>query len=909
MNRYAAGFISAGALLAATSAFAQIVSVENISPVTTPFTRSTSGAGASGGRATDITVAPSNGNILFAATEFGGIHKSTDRGRSWVKLHDHRPNVTWAVAVHPADANRVIATSFYDGRVANGAGISISTDGGTSWMRPASVTPPPGFCADADAQTETRGYGLAIDPAASANVYAGTSCGLAISRDSGATWTYLNPSPSSPGARAVYDVIVGGGAIDICGDGGHQRSTDGGASWTWPSYPYSVGRYCSIVRSPKNRDVLFTSGISGHPVKESRDGGLTWPITYTPAEFIYRPGHIAANNRAGAAYDLWFSGIFLRQAQCLDLPALASPLDPSCAPVSSWIERRDGAHADPSTIVFDPAVRVDACPLAHASDGGLYYEANIGAPACHTPVWREADRAARALHMYDLTGRSLDDPNAELISVSLQDNGMIIASDSTAPVPAWDHIGVGDSFESEFGENYVLKAIGPPVRLVRSPLGAPLTGLLLPGPPGVFRAFSERDLLVTVSPGIVAASTDAGVFLSSDLRDFSAPTVWTRIPGGGAPANLCALTLSRGTGSGWTLFALSPDVSARYCAAHIAAPLYRYDSIAPAAGWRRINRGGVSQFGAFGVDPNNPQRIIAADLSDGTVEMVATTDGGGMWTRLPALDAAMTGGGVFATWNATGHVVPQANDGYPQPSLIRISPFDSGMIVAGANDAGVHLSVDGGASWTEISNTVSPSAAAPAIPRPRDVYFDGLRPGLETDLYVASIGSGVWRVKVDTDDLCAGGSTCVDLAVKEFHIDGPARVVTSEGVEFIYIPAIAKIVNRGTAPASGPFKAAATFTGLAFAPTREFVLSFLSPDTSDSFYPRRGAALLPGETWTVNGELVVLRRGLLGSISVRVETDSCSGDEFMPPECRVLEADEANNFSLWIEVSLLSPGT
>ncbi len=891
-------------LLAAGPAVAQIVSVKNISPATTPFTRSISGAGASGGRATDISVAPSNRNILYATTEFGGVHKSTDRGRTWVKLHDHRPNVAWAVAVHPADANRVIATSFFDGRMTSGAGINITTDGGATWTRPASVTPPPGFCADSAAQTETRGYGVAFDPDAPANVYAATSCGLAVSRDAGASWSYINPSPSSPRARVVYDVIAGGGAIDICGDSGHQRSTDGGASWSWPSYPYAIGRYCSIVRSPKNRDVIFTSGISGSLVKESRDGGLTWPIEYPPLEYIYRPGHLAANNRSGAAYDLWFSGIHLRQAQCVDLPALASPTDPSCAPVTSWIERRDGGHADPSTIVFDPGVSVDACPLAHASDGGLYYETHAGAPACHAPAWREADNAARALHIYDLAGRSNDDPNTEFISVSLQDNGMILAPDAAAALPAWDHIGIGDNFESEIGENYVLKLSGPPARLSRAPLATPLTGALIPAPPGVFRAFSERDLLVTVSPGVVAVSTDAGVFLSSDLRDMAAAVVWTRLPGGGAPSNLCALTLSHGPGGGWTLFALSPDVSNRYCAAHIAAPLYRYDSTAPAAGWRRINRGGVSQFGVFGADPNNPQRIIAADLNGGAVEMVETSDGGGGWTPMPTLDAALTGGGVFAPWNVSGHVVPQANDGYPQPSLIGVSPFDSAMIVAGANDGGVHLSVDGGASWTEVSNAVAPRAARPAIPRPRDVYFDGVRPGLETDLYIASIGSGVWRVKAATDDLCVADRPCVDLAVKEFHIDGPARVETRGGAEFIHIPAIAKIVNRGTAPASGPFKAAAYFTGLARAPASEFVMSLLSPETTDSFYPYRRTPLQPGETWTIDGELVALRNGLSASISIRIEADSCSGDEFMPAECRVAEASEANNFSRRIDVAL-----
>ncbi len=907
MTRFSKIASAAGiaAVLTLGSAAAQIVSVENISPTSTPFTRGLSGAGASGGRATDITVAPSNPDIFYATTEFGGVFKSIDRGRTWTTLHDHRPKVAWAVAVHPTDPQHVVATSFYDGRLSSGAGINLSTDGGASWTRHGSVTPPSGFCAAPAAEIELRGYAVAFDPADPDNVYAGTSCGLAISRNAGASWAYVNPSPTATAAREVYDVIVGDGAVDICGAGGHQRSTDNGASWTWPSYPYAVGGYCSIARSPKNHNVIFTQGLSGSLIKESRDGGLTWPIEYPPREYIYRPGHLATNNRAGDAYDLWFSGIFFRQANCVDLPALASPSDPSCAPATSWTTRRDGAHADPSTIIFDPSVSVDACPLAHASDGGLYYETHAGAPACHTPVWREADRAARALHMYDLTGRSTDDPDTKLIALSLQDNGMVLTTDAAAPTPAWDHIGIGDNFEAELGENYVLKASGPPVRLSRAPLTTPLSGALITAPPGSFRTFSERDYLVTISPGRVAAATDSGVYLSSDLRDFSVATTWTRLPGDSGVTNLCALTRAEGADGHWSLFALAPETSNRYCAAHLGAALYRYDSAAPSAGWRRINRAGVSQFGAFGVDPNDPQRIIATDLQGGRVQMVQTIDGGARWTLMPTLDAAMTAGGVFAAWNETGHVVPQGHYGYPQPALVRISPFDSDMIVAGANDAGVHLSVDGGATWAEISNALSPSAAAPAMPRPRDVYFDGLRPGLETDLYIASIGSGIWRVKADTDDLCTAGVPCVDLAVKTLDIDGPPRIETRGGAEFVHIPALVTIVNRGTAPAAAPFKVAAYFTGLAVAPTREFVMSLVAPSTHNSFYPYRRTALQPGETWTIKGEFVLIRPGPAGgSISVRVEAESCSGDEFMPPECRIAEADETNNFSARIDVRM-----
>ena len=52
-----------------------------------------------------------------------------------------------------------------------------------------------------------------------------------ISTDAGQTWDFVDPTPGDGGGLDVYDVIVhNGGIIDVCGQDGHQRSTDGGAA-------------------------------------------------------------------------------------------------------------------------------------------------------------------------------------------------------------------------------------------------------------------------------------------------------------------------------------------------------------------------------------------------------------------------------------------------------------------------------------------------------------------------------------------------------------------------------------------------------------------------------------------------------------------------------------------------------
>src|SRR3989337_2323370 len=176
--------------------------------------------GASGGRGNGLG-SDSNGSSFYLASEWGGIYKSTDNGITWFHLEGHLPSVTWDVAVDPSEANRVYATSFYDGKVTSLAGINTSIDGGTTWTHPSSATPPENFCSGPERHTEPSAFGISLDPDTPQNVYVGTNCGLAVSTDSGLNWIYLDPTPGDP-ADNIWDVIVhDGGIIDICGDDGH----------------------------------------------------------------------------------------------------------------------------------------------------------------------------------------------------------------------------------------------------------------------------------------------------------------------------------------------------------------------------------------------------------------------------------------------------------------------------------------------------------------------------------------------------------------------------------------------------------------------------------------------------------------------------------------------------------------
>src|SRR5687768_2619593 len=185
--------------------------------------------GASGGRINGLGRARMD--LFFAASEWGGLYRSTDSGQTWTHVPGHVPMVMWDVEVDPTTTTRVYATSFYDGRVTSRAGINISTDGGTTWTRPASATPPAGFCESAARRDEPSAFGIAIDPTNSDRVFIGTNCGLARSLDAGVTWTFIDPTPAD-GADDIWDVVVQDTIVDVCGDDGHRRSIDRGTTWT-----------------------------------------------------------------------------------------------------------------------------------------------------------------------------------------------------------------------------------------------------------------------------------------------------------------------------------------------------------------------------------------------------------------------------------------------------------------------------------------------------------------------------------------------------------------------------------------------------------------------------------------------------------------------------------------------------
>lgn len=151
-----------------------------------------------------IGVASNNGDILYAGTTGGQIHKGTrDQNGQW----------TWAnltkgplpsrqlsdIAIHPTNANLLYLA--YNGFSTNTPGqeghIFKSTDGGTTWTRSDG--------AGGGAFPDTPALTIFIDPDNPTHIYVGTDIGVFRSTDGGDSWaTFSQGLPPVPVTDLKY---------------------------------------------------------------------------------------------------------------------------------------------------------------------------------------------------------------------------------------------------------------------------------------------------------------------------------------------------------------------------------------------------------------------------------------------------------------------------------------------------------------------------------------------------------------------------------------------------------------------------------------------------------------------------------------------------------------------------------
>ena len=545
-----------------------------------------------------------------------------------------------------------------------------------------------------------------------------------------------------------------GGIIDVCGDDGHLRSTDGGTTWTTATtQPLQTGQ-CSIAASPDESYVLFA--VVGLSIFESDNGGQSWPVSYANPRAQGRIPFLATNKRSGANYDLWFGDVQLHRGTCTTPSPAAAGGAQRCNASTAWagpFTRSVGAHDDSGDIAFAPGAVANACPAYFASDGGVFRNTLTASPGCHTPAWTQPTVTPHALWNYSFAGVSQPGPVTEHLYLGNQDNGTFGTLNGGAGTVTWNSQLCCDGFDANGDGTRALtttcccvapgcvSATGRQTRLwVSSPGLAGSATEIGTYPTGNMRQFEQLEAIVNYSANAYAIATTSGVFITPNIG--ASPIAWTQLGAASSPASPCGLTFATTAGTP-TFFVKNGG-----CDGDAPGPLFSYQGTAAGGTWQQVPVPGLGGFGIFAVDPNDPRRLIASHLGAVTgPQMVLTRNGGASWNVLSALDTLMTGAGAFNYANQTGPTAFAAFNGYPQPTLVAFDPSDPDLVVAGGADSGVFISTNGGTRYQLVTDPISPGTSGrPHIPRPYYAHFDHDPPGGDINLFLGTRGRGAWRL-------------------------------------------------------------------------------------------------------------------------------------------------------------------
>jgi Abnormal spindle-like microcephaly-assoc'd, ASPM-SPD-2-Hydin len=274
------------------------------------------GAGPDSGEVVDIAIDPRNttDQVIYIATNDGGIWKSTNGGISWEPKTDFMPSLSMgAVALDPGNPSIVYAGTgnLFDGgnQFSKGVGIYKSIDAGETW----SVLNPGGLFSDNNPQRVTGGgvINRIVLPAPNVLLVA-TDIGLFRSVDGGLNFgsnapTFNNGQPVRNGyisdvdldtatSTTVYASVQGVGIF---------RSIDSGVTFPTnlfnnPGAPAAPFGFIAFAQSTQPNNQRMYASVQGAPFAglfRSDDGGANWAV---------QPGAAAAgaaNNGCQCGYD------------------------------------------------------------------------------------------------------------------------------------------------------------------------------------------------------------------------------------------------------------------------------------------------------------------------------------------------------------------------------------------------------------------------------------------------------------------------------------------------------------------------------------------------------------------------------------------------------------------------------
>lgn len=234
-------------------------------------------SGIEGGPSLTLCFAPDNPNILYAGVNNKGVYKTSDSGQNWILLDKGldtaNSKVIYVIKIDLVDPN-IMFLGTKAGLTTEGGkwivsdALYRSTDGGNSWtLSNKGIIPKKAYIASPPSV-----YDIAIDPDNHRTVYIATAEGVYKSTDGGVNWFWSGDNLLSTGASSIVispdnsKVLFTSSSLNgVC------KSDDGGALWN--SLGLKDNYIKTLAISPTDKDIIYVGGVS---IFKTTDGGKTW---------------------------------------------------------------------------------------------------------------------------------------------------------------------------------------------------------------------------------------------------------------------------------------------------------------------------------------------------------------------------------------------------------------------------------------------------------------------------------------------------------------------------------------------------------------------------------------------------------------------------------------------------------
>jgi hypothetical protein len=720
-----------------------------------------------GGRAVSIARHPSNNNNFFVASESGGIFKSTNAGVTWTQVTTNSTFWYNDVKFCTLDPTIIIAAASSDTKVSNGGGIWRSTDSGNSWTH-ISLTPPVSGCA-----ATLSAFSVAVEPGNN-KIWVGTSCGLAVSTDNGATFNFI-ASSTNYNNDVVYAVLAPQqNEIKILTDAGVKVSSNDGASWSFSTggLPYVLkGNHAQIACSPLNHQHIFWAsnfapgdGQWHNGVYYSTDNGNTWTNLIDNVGINRPPTCFTAANLGGDAskFDVYFSdgGCTFQRASFTNRATMSG----------GWTSL-NVQHCDHADLSFKTDGKT---PVLLAGDGGLFTTADNGGNWSYTGG---GSNGYNALQITEVTGQLHSGDSKSDLYYGTQDNDIRASSDGGATWPDANKTcceGFFLNIPRQSLPSAETKFTGVNCGACYNFMSAPLLSGGAPGFPNVADATGNPRLLKpgayiqsSTLPGVTTlsifnlttnngATWNAKYAITNEQRDLS------KIAGDGAdPVVFTAVRYPGATADGQEIVGIKKIVGTLGSGSPIVSDVTGFGSLG-------IFPTMFAWYKPFGVDPFDPNHIILSDIT--TEKIRVTRDGGASWTDDNNLTNLVTQTSTFKfRWGP-----------FTQVSSVGFDPDVRGRILVGTVQAGIYCTCDGGNSWSKVEGTE-------IVPSVSSFYFVG-----NNKIIVSSYGRGLWKLNL---------AKCPLITIRPIDFQVAEPVIRWKGA---YVP-IRQINNPDVCPVCGYF--------------------------------------------------------------------------------------------------------